>query len=225
MHVDLPKLPMESFKDLAKHYLMIVLGILTALSLEAWIEHAHHKHAADEASAKIEAEIHENRMAIEAALDNDKARENALAKVRDGLINDIKSNATDAVVIQHIQAEAPDGIYLDWRWPTLRHEAWDVAVANQSAGWIDDDKLHRYTTVYSAQNAHSAMMANDVQFVMDGPRMVNAEIDLQTGYVQPRELLHTIHQMWGLSQESSHNLTTLLQTIDDQMSGHVAASH
>jgi hypothetical protein len=222
MHVELSKLPMDSFKDLAKHYLMIVLGILTALGLESWIEHVHHRHAAEAASMQIETEIHENRVAIESARTNDEERMRSLAKVRDGLINDIKSNATNAVIIQHIQAEAPDGIYLDWRWPALRHEAWDVAVANQSAGWIDNDKLHRYTTVYSAQNARSAIMASDIPMVLDGPRMVNARIDMDTGEIQPRELLHTVNQMWAVSEETSQNLTGLAKTIDDAMSGQAA---
>ena len=39
---------------------MIVLSILTALGLEAWIEHTHHRHAAEVAGAQIEAEIRAN---------------------------------------------------------------------------------------------------------------------------------------------------------------------
>ncbi|GGA11787.1 hypothetical protein [Dyella caseinilytica] len=224
MHVDIPKLPMDSFKDLAKHYLMIVLGILTALGLEAWIEHAHHVHAAEAASAQIEAEIHDNRIAIQAALDNAQARTNLLAKVRDDLIQDIKSNATDTIIIQHIHAEAPDGLYLDWRWPTLRHEAWDVAVANQSAGWIDNDKLHRYAKVYAAQNTRAMLATTEIQLVLDGPRMLNAIVDLETGDLQPRELLHSVNQMWGAQRDGSQNLILLAKTIDDAM-GNQAASH
>ena len=46
MHLELPRTRLQSLKDFIKHYLMIVLSILTALGLEAWIEHVHHKHAA-----------------------------------------------------------------------------------------------------------------------------------------------------------------------------------
>jgi hypothetical protein len=224
MHVDVPKLPMDSLKDLAKHYLMIVLGILTALGLEAWIEHAHHRHAAEAASVQIEAEIHENRLAIQAAIDNADARASLLQKVRDGLIQDLKSNATDVAILQHIHTEAPDGLYLDWRWPTLRHEAWDVAVANQSAGWIDNDKLHRYATVYAAQNTRSTLATAEIQLILDGPRMLNAMVDLETNEVQPRELLHSVNQMWGAQTDSRQSLTVLAKTIDDAM-GEQVASH
>ena len=53
MHLELPRVRIHSLKDFIKHYLMIVLSILTALGLEAWIEHAHHAHAAEAASRPI----------------------------------------------------------------------------------------------------------------------------------------------------------------------------
>lgn len=224
MHVELAKLPMDSFKDLAKHYLMIVLGIVTALGLEAWIEHIHHRHAAETASAQIEAEIRQNLSAIQASHDHDVARENVLKKIRDGLIADIKSNASAAVVLQHIHEESPDGIYLDWRWPALRHEAWDVAVANQSAGWMDRDKLRRYATIYAAQSTHTTMMTTDVPMVMDGPRMMDSLLSLDTGDIQPRQLLQTVNQMWAVANESEHNLTGLAREIQQAMPAAPAGS-
>ena len=224
MHVELSKLPMDTFKDLAKHYLMIVLGILTALGLEAWIEHLHHRHAAQIASVQIEAEIRENKLEIEKARDKDLARMHVFEKVRDGLINDIKSNATDATIIQHVHELIPDGLSLSWHWPSLRHEAWDVAVANQSAGWIDSDKLHCYTTVYSAQNFHGAMANADIQIALDGPRMIDADIDLQTGEIQPRQLLHVVNQMRVLTAETAGNLDRLDKAIDEAMSNRTVAS-
>jgi hypothetical protein len=216
---------METAKDLAKHYLMIVLGILTALGLEAWIEHLHHRHAAAVASTQIEAEIRENKLAIEQARDRDRARMQVFEKIREGLINDIKSNATNATIIQHIHEEAPDGLYLDWRWPQLRHEAWDVAVANQSAGWIDSQTLHRYTTVYSAQNFRSAEINAFIQSILDGPRMMDAMTDLDIGEVQPRQLLYVVSQMLGLASDTSSSLNLLDQEIDKAMSGNSAALH
>jgi hypothetical protein len=216
---------METVKDLAKHYLMIVLGILTALGLEAWVEHIHHRHAAEAASTQIEAEIRENKLAIEQARDKDQARMQALDKIRQGLISDIKSNATNAIVIQHIRAVSPSGLYLDWRWPQLRHEAWDVAVANQSAGWIDSQKLHRYTTIYSAQNFHNAGATVTMQTFMDGPRMIDAMIDLETGEVQPRQLLYVVNQMQAIIGDTISSLNGLDKEIDEALSGRSVASH
>ncbi|HTV84610.1 MAG TPA: hypothetical protein VME63_04350 [Dyella sp.] len=218
MHVEPAKMPMETMKDLAKHYVMIVLGIVTALALEAWVEHVHERHAAEAASTQIEAEIRTNRSEIDKARARDTQRMHDLQKLRDVLVQDIKAHASDAQIIQHMQQNAPDGLYLDWRWPILRHEAWDVAVANQSAGWIDNDKLRRYAAVYAAQNARSTLMSEDLPIVLDGPRMVDVIIDLQVGNVQPTELLHVVNQMVWLTNEASHNLEGLAATIDAAMS-------
>ena len=136
MHFEIPKLPMRGYKDFAKHYLMIVLSILTALGLEAWIEHTHHAHAAATASTQIETEIRQNLADIQTDIDHDRERMESLDRLRDQLKADVESHASTEIVKQHIHELAPDGIYLDWRWPILRREAWDVAVANQSAGWI-----------------------------------------------------------------------------------------
>lgn len=38
MHLELPKAQLKSFGDFLKHYLMIVLSILTALGLEAGLD-------------------------------------------------------------------------------------------------------------------------------------------------------------------------------------------
>jgi hypothetical protein len=224
MHVELSKLPMDSFKDLAKHYLMIVLGILTALGLESWIEHVHHQHAAQAASAQIDAEIRQNRVEIQRMQLHDSERMQSLQKLRDILLNDVKTNASNAAITQHIHDAAPDGIYLDWRWPVLRHEAWDVAVANQSASWIDSEQLHRYASVYAAQSASTAILSEDIPMLIDGPKMIDTTLDLQTDNFQPRELLHVVNQMVWVTSEVTHNLENLANRVDAAMPGIAPAS-
>lgn len=217
MHLELPKVRLESLKDFLKHYLMIVLSILTALGLEAWIEHTHHRHAAATASAEIEAEIRGNLEQIEHIRAHDIERMHALEAVRDGLLHDIQAHDSDAVCLQHAQARMPDGLYLDYRWPVLRHEAWSVAVANQSAGWIDSAQLRRYSTVYALQDASATLMTADMSMVLDGPRMNDAVIDLQTGSLTARGLLHVVNQMAGTVNEAVHNLDSLDSRIRQAM--------
>ncbi|WP_430392178.1 hypothetical protein [Dyella sp. 20L07] len=218
MHLELPKVPLRSLKEFASHYLMIVLSILTALGLEAWIEHAHHKHAAAEAKVRIEAEIRENLVQIKQKRDHDYSRMHALEKIRDGLIDDIKSHATTAVINQHIHDIEPDGIYLDWRWPSMRREAWDVAVANQSASWIDAEQLSRYSSIYAAQNASTAIMVEDVASVFNGQRMADIVVDMKLDDYQPRELLHVVNQMVGAASEAAHGLDNLAKKMDEVLS-------
>ena len=219
MHIELPRVRLHSLKEFATHYLMIVLSILTALGLEAWIEHVHHEHAAAEATVKIEAEIRENLVQIKQKRDHDYARMHALEKIRDRLIDDIKAHASVAVINQHIHEADPDGIYLDWRWPVMRREAWDVAVANQSASWIDADRLSRYSSIYAAQNAGTTIIVQDATSVFSGQRMADIIVDMQMDDYQPRELLHVVNQMAGIAGEAAHGLDNLAQRMDAALSG------
>jgi len=213
MHFELPEASVHSLKDFTKHYLMIVLSILTALSLEAWIEHARHDRAAAEASAGIDAEIHQNSVEINQARDHDRDRMLSLEKLRASLLSDLKNHASATVIDQHFLLTTGGEFYLDARWPTLRHEAWDVAVANQSAGWIDAERMRHYSSVYAEQNTKSAIIANETTAVLSESRMADIMIDIQAGDYQPRELLHVTNQMVGLLSEEVNALNFLDREI------------
>lgn len=208
MHLEIPKVRLHSIKDFLKHYLMIVLSILTALGLEAWIEHAHHAHAARIASVQIEAEIRANLAAIDRARAHDLARAKLLGTARDALLQDIQAGLAQAAIYRHAHELLPDGLYLDVRRPSLRHEAWDVAVANQAAGWIDDERLHRYSAAYAAQDWGIGTMAQDTALVLDGPRMNDAMLDFGSDRMPPPELVHVINQM-------ANNLGDTAQILDN----------
>ena len=224
MHIEPPNTRLDSFKDFAKHYLMIVLSILTALGLEAWIEHAHHAHAAATASAQIETEIRQNLVIAENVRAHDLERMRALEKLRDELQGDIQAKLPDATILQRLRAElGPHGLYLDVRSPSLRHEAWDVAVANQSAGWIDNASLHRFSTVYAAQAWCIHTITEDTRIVLDGPRMVDAMMKLRAGNIQPGELLLVLNQMYTTTEETGAILRNLVDTIRETMPQLVAA--
>ncbi len=133
MHLELSKVRLHTLKDFGKHYLMIVLSILTALGLEQWVLSIHEHHAADTASGQIEAEIRLNPADVHNARIQDIAQARSLDQLRDSLMEDMQAKVPDAVIAQHILKKASsNGFNLNLRWPTLRHEAWDVMVANQS---------------------------------------------------------------------------------------------
>ncbi|WP_204633913.1 hypothetical protein [Dyella mobilis] len=222
---------MKSLKDALKHYLMIVLSILTALGLEAWIEHAHHKHAAEAASAQIDTEIRANLAEVNSALAEDAQRAQMLAKIRDGLERDLKANTPDAVMVQHIMAEtgnlaeSPNDIsHLNLRWPTLRQEAWDVAVANQSVSWIDDKRMYAYSAAYANQRQTNSNFTANLALTMNGPRMIDVSTDLRSGNVQPREFLHVVAQMAVMLDQAKNSLTTLQKHLQDALPDQAAGT-
>ena len=215
MHLELPKARLDSVKDFFKHYLMIVLSILTALGLEAWIEHAHHGHAAETAQAQIQAEIRANLAEVRASLAQDARQAKTLATIRNALVDDFKARKPDEDIVRHIQSlVAIDGFNLNLRWPTLRQEAWDVAVANQSASWMDDARLRRYSAAYASQRDMITTLSANLALVMNGPRMVDTMTDLRTGGVQPREFLHVISQMALMLDQAQDNLSTLQDRLE-----------
>jgi hypothetical protein len=218
MHLELPKARLGSLKEFLKHYLMIVLSILTALGLEAWIEHAHHEHAAQTANAQIEAEIRANLAEIQSSIAKDARRSKALVSIRDALVHDFQAHASDEAIARHIQSLVQaEGFNLYLNWPTLRHEAWDVAVANQSASWIDDARMHRYSAAYAAQRDFAYALNANLALLIDGPRMIDITTDLHIGSAQPREFLHVISQMAAMLDQAQGSLRTLQRPLEEAL--------
>ncbi|MFC4765768.1 hypothetical protein [Dyella koreensis] len=209
MHLEVTKVRLHSLKDFAKHYLMIVLSILTALGLEAWIEHSHRAHAADAASQRIEAEIRTNLSQTRTSLQQDTEQLKRLSEIRKAVIDHLKSGVADDTIKQRILALTKDNFDLKLRFPTLRHEAWDVSVANQAASWMEDDRLQRYAAAYANQRDSITSMTENTTILMSGSRLVDTVADLQTNEVQPREFLHVVSQMIAIQQQTVNALGSL----------------
>jgi hypothetical protein len=206
MHFEIPKLRIHGFKDFAKHYLMIVLSILTALGLEAWIEHAHHTHAAALASHQIEAELQANLDGVRHSYQRNQQRLVALRQLDDAIAKDIRDGKADVAINQHIQAlKGGFGLSLDW--PIFANQAWDVAVANQSAAWMDSAALSRYSAAYSKQRDAASWMTHDSTLFLDAPRMATLRTRIDLGRdVDPIEFLSVLRQMIITSSETQSHL-------------------
>jgi hypothetical protein len=219
MLFEFPKVHIASLKDFAKHYLMIVLSILTALGLEAWIEHAHHQRAAVTAGAQIEMEIRTNLTEDRTSLQKDVAQLKRLDAIREAVTEDLKAHVPDDVIKQHILAQTRDHFDLNLNFPTLRHEAWDVVVANQSASWIDHDRMQRYSAAYASQRDVITAMSENTALLMNGTGLVDTIADLGTGDVQPREFLHVISQMAAIHGQTVNNLRMLEKQLEAALPG------
>lgn len=195
MHLELPKVRLESLKDFAKHYLMIVLSILTALGLEAWIEHVHHTEAAEVAVARMNRELRADLDDIDQSLSKNRGALAKLLELEKRVRADVAAGQTEAQVNADIHAHR-ELFALNLNFPTLATDAWDVAVANQSVGWIDASTLQRYSSAYSSVRELASWIQHDAVLLFNGPRMVDYLTDLQLGNpVVPREFLYEVRQM------------------------------
>lgn len=206
MHFEVPKLEKLSLREFAKHYLMIVLSILTALALEQWIERVHHRHAAEYASTQIEAELRDTLKDVMEAQENNAQRLASMKSLQEAISEDVRKGLPDREINEHIRATNTQ-FRLSLDWPTLSSQAWDVAVANQSAAWIDEGKLRKYATAYANQREMSNWMTHDSLVAINGPLMVDLRTRISLGKeVDPLEYLGVLQQMINASSETIDHL-------------------
>ena len=210
MHFEVPSLP-HSLKEFAAHYVMIVVSILTALGLEAAIEHFHHLHAAEAAQRAIETELRMNLAALRTDDANTVKRLKPLDDFGDLLIKDFDDGMPTAQIkaqmAQHVKEGIDFGVYI----PTLRHEAWDVAVANQSASYIEPEILSRLSAAYAEQRE---VNTSALTLLVNIPGYVNALTDARVGASDPHEFLRSIRQA-ALTVASAHGrYKTLEQELE-----------
>ena len=209
MHFEPPNTRLASLRDFAKHYLMIVLSILTALGLEAWIEHAHHTRAAEAASLHIVTELQANLADVRTSIKTNQGLVAPLRQLDDAVAKDIRDGVPAATINQYIQAHKQD-FRLSISWPTFGSQSWDVAVANQSASWMDAAALRRYSEAYADLRETADWTSHDGTLLIDAPAMerLTTRIDLGTP-VDPLDFVTTVRQMINTSTETQSHLRQL----------------
>ena len=190
MHFELPNLP-HSLKEFATHYFMIVVSILTALGLEAAVEHLHHKHAAEVAQEAIESELRTNLADLRDCDAKNDVRRRPLQQLYEQLVKDFDDGMPTAQIKQQMAEHVKAGIDFGVYYPTLRHEAWDVAVANQSASYMEPETLRRLSVAYAAQREVNP--ATLTVFV-NVPAYLDALTDARVGASDPHEFLRAVLQ-------------------------------
>jgi len=148
MDVHIGREAVTSWRDFFVRYLLIVLGILSAWAVNQWNDWRQARHIAAQ-----------TRVALHAELDSD------LKDVRESLLfnaDAIASQRTfrhklvDALVAHRPESEIDKEIVTPWdrsfrdKYPSLRRDAWDAAVAGQAATHLDADELRRYSAAYAS---------------------------------------------------------------------------
>jgi hypothetical protein len=190
MHFEVPSLP-HSLKEFAAHYFMIVVSILTALGLEATVEHLHHQHAAEAAQRAIESELRSNLTQIRSSDADNLKRLKPLEALCDQLAKDFTDGVPEVQIKQRIAQHAKADIDMGLYYPQLRHEAWDVAVANQSASYMEPETLRRLSAAYAMQR--DINLGNLAAFV-NLPGFIDALTDAQVDAGDPHEFLRAMRQ-------------------------------
>lgn len=202
MHLNAPKVTVTSVRDFAGKYAMFVLSILTALMLEHLGQKLYHYKIASEAAVKIDEELRANLAEIRQVHATNVKQYAVLDELSKSLGKDIKANLPDQVILSHFEEAAKGKFSLNLQTATLRHEAWDVAVANQSASHMPPEKLQRYSKAYARLRDEEASVPIMLQMNLDGPRMMNVMGDLAIGKAAPLDLFHVLLQIRSVIREA-----------------------
>ena len=188
MHVEPPAHAPQTLKDFAKHYLMIVLGILTAVGVEQGLEALHHHRLAAEATQQIDEELRSNLRESQRSLDENRKRLAALHATALALSADVSAGDTSpAKFSQRIGA-----ITIGSATPTLRRDAWEAAIASQALSYVDAARVRRYSEGYSAQrDVTQAMLATFSLGNWPG-RLQDSIVDAKLGHVDQAALLKAL---------------------------------
>jgi hypothetical protein len=205
MHIDAPKVVVTSARDFAGKYAMFVISILTALALEHVGQKLYHYKIASEASVKIDEELRANLAEIRLVNKHNEKQFSMMDELASSLAADIKAKLPDAKIISNFNTATNGKFNLSLQTPTLRREAWDVAVANQSASHMSSDVLGRYSKAYSRLRDDQVGVPLMIQVTINGPQMINLMGDLQIGQASPRELFHVVMQMRSAIREAANS--------------------
>ena len=210
MHFEVPKA--KTFKEFGGEYLMIVVSILTALALEHAVQSWHHRHLAHEASEKMTVELRENVKEVNAVLAFNEPKRLALEQASNQMLAAIRAKTGDAELMRRFEQEWQSAVRLNIQRPSLRHEAWEAAVANQAVTWMPRSDLERYASVYGFIR-ESGTVANSMQPFLDGPRLRDVMSNVQMGSANPQEIYRAAKQLLDVYDNVDANLKLLNQQM------------
>lgn len=221
MHVEPRHAPPTSLKEFGREYAMIVLSILTALSLEHGAVWLHNRDAAADSRVRIEAEIGRNLTEIDTTTRVNTDNAKAVTEFVKGLAEqERKGLPVDAAFPDSVKA-AFDHFQIEL--PTLQHDAWDAAIADQSAGHLAQGDLQRYTEIYAAVRD----IDGSAQLLLSGEWLSRASdlgVDVQLGKVERRAALLTFSRLLTSFQQISGNLKSLRTLMAKGRPGEAAST-
>lgn len=188
MHIEPPEHGPRSFKDFLVQYLMIVLGILTALGLEQAIETVHHRHIATQAQEQIEEELRSNLESVSTTLDQNIER---LHRVQAAQAKLLQQALQKQLTAETFKVEF-DKVSVGALTPNLRRDAWEAAIANQALSYVNAAAVRRYSEGYSAQREEAQTILATFT-IGDWPGKLSAAvIDAKLGQIDPGNLLKAL---------------------------------
>jgi len=141
MDVHAPDEPVHTWRDFAIHLLVVTIGLLIALSLEALVEHLHQRHLLHTAEANLHIELQNNR--------------NLLAG-DERQLNHTESELQKDIAILSARKSNPgvtEPLNFDWTWNSVEASAWTTARDSGALTLMPYDTEQAWSVIYGQQGA------------------------------------------------------------------------
>jgi hypothetical protein len=155
--------PVQSLKEFGVHYLLIVLGIATALGLEQWREKRIHRKQAKEAVMAIEEELRANLKNLHNSIDKLRAEGDRFAAFEHALGAESFASADLADRATTLLKQHEGKFEFDFDVSALRRSAWDTAMASGALQHAEHGHVARYARAYAAADeivGHARLLVN-----------------------------------------------------------------
>jgi hypothetical protein len=140
MEIHAPEKPILTIKEAAVHLLIVTVGILIALSLEAIVEYVHHKTVVREAREIMRHEIEENRTQLD----------KALAYIKDKQMTEM-THAIDVMKALSTHETTDTKVMIAYEGASLRSAGHATAELMGAFAYMDYKEVARWATVYDLQ--------------------------------------------------------------------------
>lgn len=233
MHVEPPTHAPTNLKELGIHYMMIVLGILTALGLEGGFEALHHRRLANHTIEQVQTELRANLAEVRSGVEKN---QKVLTGV-DALYEEaaVLARQGDKASPDQLRILLKERLRISLFTPSLRRDAWDTAVADQALVHMPHEALRRLSEAYTAQREAQQVIASTINATGTFSRLSDVAVEADFGRADPVEVLKALHSyrmtlnaVLGVERDLAQQLAESLKedkAAEPAMAGSAAASH
>jgi hypothetical protein len=200
VQVETPHHPPSTFAEFIRQYAMIVLSILTALALEQVAVAVTHAAAARASKARIETELAHNAAEVANSLKINTENTEALRAALRTLVDLLKAGTPSDDQVMAVAKTTLGHFSVDL--PGWQRDAWDSAIADQSASHLQQSDLRRYAEIYDDEKdaTSAAILLLGGEWVAQSSDLM---LDYKIGKIDPKLLASTLARLLAALQQIS----------------------
>jgi hypothetical protein len=141
MDVHAPHEPVHTWRDFAIHLIVVTIGLLIALSLEALVEHLHQRHLLHTAETNLHIELQNNRNLLA-------GDERQLNHTEAELQQDIAT-----LIARKSNPSVAEPLDFNWSWNGMEESAWTTARDSGALTLMSYDTEQAWSVIYGQQGA------------------------------------------------------------------------